>query len=243
MKFYCGEDYKAMSRIAANIISAQIIMKPDCVIGLATGSSPEGTYAQLVERYKKGDLDFSQITSVNLDEYRGLSGDNDQSYRYFMNTHLFDHVNINKSRTFVPNGLEPDSEKACSEYDAVIEATGGVDLQLLGIGHNGHIGFNEPAKEFCKNTQCVNLTESTIEANKRFFEKEEDVPRQAYTMGIGTIMRAKKILLVASGEGKADIIAKAFTGPITPEVPASILQLHNDVTVVCDKAAMSKIQL
>ena len=150
MKFYCGEDYKAMSRIAANIISAQIIMKPDCVLGLATGSSPEGTYAQLVEWYKKGDLDFSQVTSVNLDEYRGLSGDNDQSYRYFMNTHLFDHVNIDKSRTFVPNGLEPDSEKACREYDAVVEATGGVDLQLLGIGHNGHIGFNEPAKEFCK---------------------------------------------------------------------------------------------
>ena len=243
MKFYCGEDYEAMSRIAANIISAQIIMKPDCVLGLATGSSPEGTYAQLVEKKKKGDLDFSQVTSVNLDEYRGLSGDNDQSYRYFMNTHLFDHVNIDKSRTFVPNGLEPDSEKACREYDAVVEATGGVDLQLLGIGHNGHIGFNEPAKEFCKNTQCVDLTESTIEANKRFFEKEEDVPRQAYTMGIGTIMRAKKILLVASGEGKADIIAKAFTGPITPEVPASILQLHNDVTVVCDKAAMSKIKL
>lgn len=243
MKFYCGEDYKAMSRIAANIISAQIIMKPDCVLGLATGSSPEGTYAQLVEWYKKGDLDFSQVTSVNLDEYKGLSGDNDQSYRYFMNSHLFDHVNIDKSRTFVPNGLEPDSEKACREYDEVVAATGGVDLQLLGIGHNGHIGFNEPASEFCKNTQCVDLAESTIEANKRFFEKEEDVPRQAYTMGIGTIMRAKKILLVASGEGKADIIAKAFTGPITPEVPASILQLHNDVTVVCDKAAKSKIKL
>ena len=243
MKFYCGEDYEAMSRIAANIISAQIIMKPDCVLGLATGSSPEGTYAQLVEWYKKGDLDFSQVTSVNLDEYRGLSGDNDQSYRYFMNTHLFDHVNIDKSRTFVPNGLEPDSEKACREYDAVVEATGGVDLQLLGIGHNGHIGFNEPAKEFCKNTQCVDLTESTIEANKRFFEKEEDVPRQAYTMGIGTIMRAKKILLVASGEGKADIIAKSCTGQITPEFPASIIKLNNDVTVVCDKAAMSKIKL
>ena len=243
MKFYCGEDYKAMSRIAANIISAQIIMKPDCVLGLATGSSPEGTYAQLVEWYKKGDLDFSQVTSVNLDEYRGLSGDNDQSYRYFMNTHLFDHVNIDKSRTFVPNGLEPDSEKACREYDAVVEATGGVDLQLLGIGHNGHIGFNEPAKEFCKNTQCVDLTESTIEANKRFFEKEEDVPRQAYTMGIGTIMRAKKILLVASGEARQTLLQKHFTGPITPEVPASILQLHNDVTVVCDKAAMSKIKL
>ena len=243
MIIYTGKDYYDVSRKAANIMSAQIIMKPNAVLGLATGSTPVGMYKQLIEWYKKGDLDFSQVTSVNLDEYRGLSGDNDQSYRYFMNTHLFDHVNIDKSRTFVPNGLEPDSEKACREYDAVVEATGGVDLQLLGIGHNGHIGFNEPAKEFCKNTQCVDLTESTIEANKRFFEKEEDVPRQAYTMGIGTIMRAKKILLVASGEGKADIIAKAFTGPITPEVPASILQLHNDVTVVCDKAAMSKIKL
>ena len=242
MKIVKTRDYNDMSRKAANIISAQIIMKPDCVLGLATGSSPEGTYAQLVEWYKKGDLDFSQVTSVNLDEYRGLSGDNDQSYRYFMNTHLFDHVNIDKSRTFVPNGLEPDSEKACREYDAVVEATGGVDLQLLGIGHNGHIGFNEPAKEFCKNTQCVDLTESTIEANKRFFEKEEDVPRQAYTMGIGTIMKAKKILLVASGKDKAEIVKKAFFGPVTPSVPASILQFHPDVTVVCDAAAYSKVE-
>ena len=240
MKFYCGEDYKAMSRIAANIISAQIIMKPDCVLGLATGSSPEGTYAQLVEWYKKGDLDFSQVTSVNLDEYRGLSGDNDQSYRYFMNTHLFDHVNIDKSRTFVPNGLEPDSEKACREYDAVVEATGGVDLQLLGIGHNGHIGFNEPAKEFCKNTQCVDLTESTIEANKRFFASIDDVPRQAYTMGIKTIMQAKTILLIASGADKARILREALCGPVTPQVPASILQLHNNVIVVADEAAMAE---
>ena len=242
MKIYCGKDYKEMSRIAANIISAQIIMKPDCVLGLATGSTPVGAYENLVEWYKQGDLDFSQVTSVNLDEYRGLSGDNDQSYRYFMNKNLFDHVNIDKSRTFVPNGLEPDSGKACSEYDEIIESVGGVDLQLLGIGHNGHIGFNEPADEFCRNTQCVDLTASTIEANKRFFEKEEDVPRQAYTMGIGTIMKAKKILLVASGADKAEIIAKSLTGPVTPQVPASILQFHNDVTVVCDEAAFSKLK-
>ena len=242
MKIYCGKDYKEMSRIAANIISAQIILKPDCVLGLATGSTPVGTYENLVEWYKQGDLDFSQVTSVNLDEYKGLSGDNDQSYRYFMNKNLFDHVNIDKSRTFVPNGLEPDSGKACSEYDEIIESVGGVDLQLLGIGHNGHIGFNEPADEFCRNTQCVDLTASTIEANKRFFEKEEDVPRQAYTMGIGTIMKAKKILLVASGADKAEIIAKSLTGPVTPQVPASILQFHNDVTVVCDEAAFSKLK-
>ena len=242
MKIYCGKDYKEMSRIAAKIIAAQIIMKPDCVLGLATGSTPVGAYENLVEWYKQGDLDFSQVTSVNLDEYKGLSGNNDQSYRYFMNKNLFDHVNIDKSRTFVPNGLEPDSEKASKEYDAIIESVGGVDLQLLGIGHNGDVGFNEPADELCKGTHCVDLTASTIEANKRFFEKEEDVPRQAYTMGIGTIMKVKKILLVASGADKAEIIAKSLTGPVTPQVPASILQFHNDVTVVCDEAAFSKLK-
>ena len=241
MQIYCGEDYRAMSRKAANIISAQVILKPNCVLGLATGSTPVGTYEQLVEWYKKGDLDFSQVTSVNLDEYKGLSGDNDQSYRYFMNTHLFDHVNIDKSRTFVPDGLEPDSDRACALYDEIIRSVGGIDLQLLGIGHNGHIGFNEPGVAFGKETHCVNLTESTIEANKRFFECEEDVPRQAYTMGIKSIMQAKKILLVASGADKAEIMEKAFRGPITPEVPASVLQLHNDVTVVGDKAALGRL--
>lgn len=241
MRIYCGKNYDEMSRKAANIISAQIITKPNCVLGLATGSTPIGTYKQLVEWYEKGDLDFSEVTSVNLDEYRGLSGDNDQSYRYFMNNNLFNHVNIDKSRTYVPNGLEADSRKACKEYDQIIEQVGGVDLQLLGLGHNGHIGFNEPADCFAKGTNCVDLTERTIEANKRFFEKESDVPRQAYTMGIQTIMRAKKILIVVSGEDKADIVEKAFAGPITPQVPASILQLHNDVTLVGDEAALSKL--
>lgn len=242
MKFYCGEDYKAMSRIAANIISAQIIMKPDCVLGLATGSSPEGTYAQLVEWYKKGDLDFSQVTSVNLDEYKGLSGDNDQSYRYFMNHNLFDSVNIRKECTYVPDGLNEDSDAACREYEEIIARAGGIDLQLLGLGHNGHIGFNEPAEDFPKTTHCVDLTESTIQANKRFFENEADVPRQAYTMGIGTIMNAKKILVVVSGEDKAEILNQVINGPITPKVPASILQLHPDVTIVADEAALSKVK-
>ena len=241
MKIYCGENYKEMSRKAANIISAQIITKSDCVLGLATGSTPIGTYDQLVEWYEKGDLDFSEVTSVNLDEYKGLSGENDQSYRYFMNKHLFDRVNIDKSRTFVPNGLEEDSQKACEEYNEIIHRLGGIDLQLLGLGHNGHIGFNEPGDAFEKETNCVNLTERTIEANKRFFEKESDVPRQAYTMGIKTIMQAKKVLVIVSGEDKADIVYKAFAGPITPEVPASVLQLHNDVTLVGDKAALGKL--
>ena len=241
MKIYCGENYKEMSRKAANIISAQIITKSDCVLGLATGSTPIGTYDQLVEWYEKGDLDFSEVTSVNLDEYKGLSGENDQSYRYFMNKHLFDRVNIDKSRTFVPNGLEEDSQKACEEYNEIIHRLGGIDLQLLGLGHNAHIGFNEPGDAFEKETHCVNLTERTIEANKRFFEKESDVPRQAYTMGIKTIMQAKKVLVIVSGEDKADIVYKAFAGPITPEVPASVLQLHNDVTLVGDKAALGKL--
>lgn len=229
-----------MSKKAAHIIASQVILNPDCVLGLATGSTPVGTYKNLIEWYNNGDLDFSQITSCNLDEYRGLSGEHDQSYRYFMNHNLFDHVNIRKECTYVPDGLEEDSDKAARDYDQIIADQGGIDLQLLGLGHNGHIGFNEPADEFPKGTHVVNLTESTIQANKRFFASEADVPRQAYTMGIGTIMSAKKILVVVSGEDKAEILNKVINGPITPQVPASILQLHPDVTIVADEAALSK---
>ena len=241
MKIYKAKDYKDMSRKAANIISAQVIMKPNCVLGLATGSTPIGTYAQLVEWYNKGDLDFSEVTTVNLDEYKGLPRTNDQSYYYFMHQHLFDRVNIDPERTNVPNGMEPDAEKECGRYEELIRSLGGVDLQLLGLGHNGHIGFNEPGEAFEKETHCVDLTESTIEANKRFFASADDVPKQAYTMGIKTIMQAKKILIVVNGEKKADIVERAFFGPVTPEVPASILQLHNDVTLVGDEAALAKI--
>lgn len=241
MKIYKAKDYKDMSRKAANIISAQVIMKPNCVLGLATGSTPIGTYAQLVEWYNKGDLDFSEVTTVNLDEYKGLPRTNDQSYYYFMHQHLFDRVNIDPERTNVPNGMEPDAEKECGRYEELIRSLGGVDLQLLGLGHNGHIGFNEPGEAFEKETHCVDLTESTIEANKRFFASADDVPKQVYTMGIKTIMQAKKILIVVNGENKADIVERAFFGPVTPEVPASILQLHNDVTLVGDEAALAKI--
>ena len=241
MKIYKAKDYKDMSRKAANIISAQMIMKPNCVLGLATGSTPIGTYDQLVEWYNKGDLDFSEVTTVNLDEYKGISRENDQSYYYFMHQHLFDRVNIDPERTNVPNGMEPDAEKECGRYEELIRSLGGVDLQLLGLGHNGHIGFNEPGEAFEKETHCVDLTESTIEANKRFFASADDVPKQAYTMGIKTIMQAKKILIVVNGENKADIVERAFFGPVTPEVPASILQLHNDVTLVGDEAALAKI--
>lgn len=238
-----AKNYQDMSRKAANIISAQVIMKPHCVLGLATGSSPIGTYKQLIEWYNKGDLDFARVMSINLDEYKGLSPENPQSYRYFMNTNLFDHINIDKTRTFVPNGLEPDPEKACAAYEEIIRQSGGIDLQLLGLGRNGHIGFNEPADSFARETHCVNLTESTIDANKRFFESENDVPRQAYTMGIGSIMKARKILVVVSGEDKADALKATICGPIIPQVPASILQLHNDVTIVADEAALSKMDI
>lgn len=241
MQIIKGTDYEHMSRLAANIISAQIILKPECVLGLATGSTPVGTYKNLIHWYEKGDLDFSGVTSVNLDEYKGLSSDHDQSYRYFMNNNLFNHINIKKENTYVPDGMEPDAAKACADYDAVIENCGGVDLQLLGLGHNGHIGFNEPCDIFEKGTHCVDLAESTISANARFFASADMVPRQAYTMGIQTIMRAKKILVVASGKDKAEIIKKAFFGPITPQVPASVLQLHTDVILVGDEASLSLI--
>lgn len=232
------ENYDKMSCMAANYIAAQVILKPRCVLGLATGSSPVGTYQELIRRYQSGELDFSRVTSINLDEYKGLSPENDQSYRYFMNTNLFDHINIDKARTYVPNGLEPDAQKACADYEAVIENCGGIDLQLLGLGNNGHIGFNEPDTVFPKETHCVDLTKSTIEANARFFQSMEEVPKQAYTMGIQSIMRARKILVIVSGAGKANIVKEAFTGPVTSQVPASILQLHPDVTLIADKDAL-----
>ena len=241
MKIIVCENYEEMSKEGAKIIADLLKTKPQCVLGLATGSTPVGMYKELAAMNKAGEISFKDVTSYNLDEYYPLAPTHDQSYRYFMNTNLFEHVNIDKTRTFVPNGLEADSDKACSEYNEIIRKQGGVDLQLLGLGHNGHIGFNEPGAAFEKETHCVDLTESTIEANKRFFESEDDVPRQAYTMGIKNIMQAKKILIVVNGENKADIVERAFFGPVTPEVPASILQLHNDVTLVGDEAALAKI--
>ena len=232
MKFITVDTYEKLSRQAANIISAQVIIKPDCVLGLATGSSPLGTYKQLIDWYNKGDIDFSSVTSVNLDEYVGLDGSSDQSYRYFMNKNFFEHINIDIKNTFVPNGCAEDLEKEGLEYDKHIEELGGIDLQLLGIGLDGHIGFNEPDRYFVKSTHVVDLHESTIKANSRFFANENEVPKQAITMGMVSIMQAKKILLIASGKAKYDILKKAFYGPITPEIPASILQLHPDITVI-----------
>ena len=241
MQIYRAKDYEDMSRKAANIIASQVVLKPDCVLGLATGSTPIGAYKNLVEKYEQGDLDFSQVTTVNLDEYKGLPRENDQSYYYFMHDNLFDHVNVKPENTHLPDGTKEDSDEECARYEELIRTLGGHDLQLLGLGHNGHIGFNEPDAIFEKATHCVDLQESTIEANKRFFASADDVPKQAYTMGIGTIMQAKKILVVVSGEDKADTVAKAFFGPVTPEVPASILQFHKDVILVADEAALSKV--
>ena len=232
MRMIKAKDYADLSRKAANILAAQVYLKPNCVLGLATGSTPIGTYKCLVEDYNNGNLDFSQVKSANLDEYCGLDESNDQSYRYFMNDNLFNHVNIDKANTNVPNGKAEDLEAECARYDALIEELGGVDIQLLGIGHNGHIGFNEPCDEFVKGTHLVDLGERTIQANARFFASIDEVPRQAVTMGIKTIMSAKKVLLIANGQDKKEIVEKAFYGPVTPNVPASILQLHPDVTVI-----------
>lgn len=240
MRLYRAKDYDDLSRKAGNIIASLVTLKPDCVLGLATGSTPIGTYKELIAKYESGDLDFSEVRTANLDEYRGLARDNDQSYYYFMHENLFKHVNVKEENTNIPDGSVPDAEKEGQRYDQIIRDLGGVDLQLLGLGHNGHIGFNEPADEFPKGTHCVDLQESTIEANKRFFASIDDVPRQAYTMGIGTIMNAKKVLLIVSGADKAEILAKVLTGPVTPQVPASILQMHPDVVVVADEAALSK---
>jgi glucosamine-6-phosphate deaminase len=241
MKIYCTQDYKAMSRKAANILSAQVILNPSSVLGLATGSTPIGTYQQLIDWYKKGDLDFENVTSINLDEYAGLAPDHDQSYRYFMQKNFFDHINIRPENTYVPNGMAADLEAECRRYNSVIEKYGPIDIQLLGMGHNGHIGFNEPGRAFELNTHVVELTQSTIEANARFFSSVDEVPKRALTMGIKTIMQAKRVLVVVSGEDKAEIVERAFAGPVTTQVPASILQMHPDVTLVGDQAALSRL--
>lgn len=241
MKIIKAKDYQEMSRKAAQILAAQVIMKPNSVLGLATGSTPLGTYDCLAEWCGKGDLDFSRVSTVNLDEYRGLDHANDQSYYYFMNKNLFSRINIDPAHTHVPDGMEPDPEKESRRYEELISSLGGIDIQLLGLGHDGHIGFNEPNSFFDKNTHCVDLTEMTIEANKRFFASADEVPRQAYTMGIGTIMRARKLLMIVSGKDKAEIAAEAFLGEVRPEVPASIIQFHPDVTIIGDAEALSKI--
>lgn len=241
MKIIPAADYQNMCRAAANIVSAQVILYPDSVLGLATGATPLGIYMQLALWCKKGDVDFSHVRTVNLDEYCGLPPEHPQSYAYYMNENFFKHINIPPDETHLPDGMAEDLEEECKSYDKLIAGLGGIDLQILGIGHTGHIGFNEPDEAFDKMTHVVELNPRTIEANARYFENEQEVPRRAITMGMKAIMQAKKILLVASGADKADILKQALFGPVTPHVPASILQLHPNVAVVADEDALAGI--
>ncbi len=226
-----------MGKAAADVFEAEIAKKPACVIGLATGSTPLPLYKELIAREQAGKINFSRVRSANLDEYKGLAPDHPQSYRKFMQDNLFDYISIKPENTIVPDGLAADADAMCAAYEQQIEDWGGVDLQLLGIGHDGHIGFNEPGDHFPIMTHEEKLTKMTIDANKRFFDSIDDVPRAAYTMGIGTIMAAKKIIMVVTGADKKEILRKTFWGPVDPQVPASILQFHQDVTLVCDEAA------
>ncbi len=242
MRIYKVKDYDEMSRKTAQIIASQVILKADCKLGLSTGSTPIGAYEYLVKWYQEGYLDFKEVTAVNLDEYKGLSPDNEQSYSYYMEEKLYKHINIKAENTFIPDGNELDSEKACKDFSDILKRIGRIDLQLIGMGHNGHIGFNEPGSSFELDVHCMDLTQMTIKANSRFFDSISQVPTQAYTMGMKNIMDAKKILFIANGECKAEIVKKAFFGPVTPEVPASILQLHRDFTIVADEAALSQVE-
>ena len=241
MRIIITENYDDMSNIATDIIAAQLILNPDSVLGLATGSTPTGMYEGLVKLYNEGRIDFKDVVTFNLDEYCGLPDENDQSYHYFMDKNLLSKVNVAPENINIPSGVAEDMEKTCIEYDEKIQSFGGTDIQVLGIGVNGHIGFNEPGDVFVGETHIIDLDETTIEANARFFEKKDDVPKQAITMGMKSIMSAGRILLMASGSGKAKAIYDAIKGPITPLVPASILQLHEDVIVVVDKEAAKLI--
>lgn len=241
MRIIKTEDYNEMSKRAGEIIAAQINLKPDCVLGLATGSSPIGTYKELIKKYNEDILDFSKVSTVNLDEYKGLGPNDLQSYAKFMRENLFNHININMENTHIPNGLNENISEETGRYDELIHSLGGIDMQLLGIGVNGHIGFNEPADEFSLGTHMVYLTSSTIDANKRFFDSIEQVPQKAYTMGTREILQSHTVVLIASGRNKALAVKNSFFGPVTPTVPASILQLHKNFILIADKDALSMI--
>ncbi|MGG7060295.1 glucosamine-6-phosphate deaminase, partial [Clostridium tertium] len=230
-----------MSKKAAQMILSQVTLKPNSVLGLATGSTPIGMYKELVKMYNEKLIDFSEVSTFNLDEYYNLPKTSDQSYDYFMRVNLFNHINVKNENIHIPNGMASNVELECETYDKQIKESGGVDIQVLGIGHNAHIGFNEPTINFERGTHLVDLKESTIEANARFFEKIEDVPKKAITMGTGSIFKARKIMLLACGDSKADAIYNTVYGKVIPEVPASILQFHNDIVLILDEAAASKL--
>ena len=242
MKIYVCKNYEKMSAFAANYVAAQVVIKPDSVLGLATGSTPIGMYNELVNKYKNEGISFKNITTFNLDEYIDLPKENENSYYTFMHENLFDKIDIREENINIPDGNAKDFETYSKKFENKIQECGGIDLQVLGIGNNAHIGFNEPADNFSNSTDVVELTESTILANSRFFESEEEVPKKAISMGIGSIVRSKKIILLASGKGKAEAIYKTVNGPVKPQVPASILQFHKDVIVVIDEDAASLLE-
>ena len=241
VKIYYSKTKEEAGLKAAKSVAATIEAKPTALLGLATGSSPLPMYTELAKMYNEGKLSFKDCVSVNLDEYVGLSPDHDQSYAYFMNDNLFSKIDIDIAKTNLPSGIAPDPVAECERYNALLDTLGPQDVQILGIGHNGHIGFNEPSDRFPQKTELVYLTESTVKANARFFASEKDVPTSALSMGIGQILRAKKIILLANGEAKAEILDKALFGDVTPRVPASILQFADCVEVYADEEALSVI--
>ena len=243
MKLICEKNEREAGIKAAEIIAYVIKEKPNAVLGLATGSTPLDIYRELIRMYRRGEISFRKVRTVNLDEYVSLPPEHEQSYAYFMRTNLFDKIDIPKENTHIPNGIAFDLREECLRYDGIIESMGGIDLQLLGIGHNGHIAFNEPSNSFSKSTSLVELSDSTVKANARFFDSKESVPTWAISMGIGSILKAKRIILAAFGEGKAEILERALYGPVTPKVPASVLQFYQgELTVVTDEAAFSAIK-
>ncbi|OPJ57070.1 glucosamine-6-phosphate deaminase [Alkalithermobacter paradoxus] len=243
MKLYIVDDYNAMSKKAADIVSMQIKTKQNSVIGLATGSTPIGMYKELIKMHRKEKLDFSKIKTFNLDEYYKIHPQDNQSYRYYMMKNFFNHINIDHNNINIPNGMTNDTERECKLYEEKIQESGGIDLQILGIGTNAHIGFNEPNNKFEPYTHLVNLDKNTIKSNSRFFRSVEDVPAKAISMGIKTIMSSRKILLLANGDNKAQAIFESLKGPIVPQVPGSILQLHKDLTVIIDKKAARYLEV
>lgn len=241
MKIILTKNYAELSKKSAEIIISQVKSKKNSILGLATGSTPIGTYKAIIEMHKNRQVSFENIHTVNLDEYRGISRDNSQSYYCYMKKELFNYIDINLKNTYIPNGMNENAQEECENYENIIKNLGGIDLQILGIGHNGHIGFNEPSDKFSTKTYCVKLDDRTIEANARFFDSFEDVPKEAYTMGIDTIMSAKKILLLVSGASKADILYETILGEVNPQVPSTILNNHENVTIIADEDALSKV--
>ena len=237
MRLVLCDNYEDLSKRAAKLVTSQMLLKPTSVLGFATGSTPIGLYHNLIQFYQKGELDFSEIVSFNLDEYYPISPKNHQSYRYFMNENLFNHVNLDSKNTFLLSGEAEDVEKECDAYERKIVAYGGIDLQILGIGQNGHIAFNEPEEHLIAKTHMTGLTENTIQANARFFASAADVPTKALTMGMATIMQARKIILLANGKVKHKALTELLGGTMTTQNPSTLLKLHADVVIFCDKEA------